>query len=172
MTIYKHWKLPTVVQLCCWNVHPASRMSTTCDMWDMWSIVKCFSQSTTLFPMQGYQQRRGYIATQGPLEHTTGYLWRMVVENECSCIVMLCTLGEVGGNLNACVSRKWIYLQMLCLSTQVCLYNPPLHTHTHNNGIWFVALECSSPCMLATQDWGCGRCVPVHQVLLANRGRG
>ncbi len=44
--------------------------------------------------VQGYQQRRGYIATQGPLEHTTGDLWRMVVENECSCIVMLCTLRE------------------------------------------------------------------------------
>ncbi len=44
--------------------------------------------------MQGYQQRRGYIATQGPLEHTTADLWRMVVENECSCIVMLCTLTE------------------------------------------------------------------------------
>ncbi len=44
--------------------------------------------------MQGYQERRGYIATQGPLEHTTEDLWRMVVENECSCIVMLCTLTE------------------------------------------------------------------------------
>ncbi len=44
--------------------------------------------------MQGYQQRRGYIATQGPLEHTTGDVWRMVVETECSCIVMLCTLTE------------------------------------------------------------------------------
>ncbi len=44
--------------------------------------------------VQGYQQRRGYIATQGPLEHTTGDLWRMVVENGCSCIVMLCTLME------------------------------------------------------------------------------
>ncbi|XP_064386533.1 sushi, von Willebrand factor type A, EGF and pentraxin domain-containing protein 1-like isoform X2 [Halichondria panicea] len=44
--------------------------------------------------IHGYQQRRGYIATQGPLEHTTGDLWRMVVENECSCIVMLCTLRE------------------------------------------------------------------------------
>ncbi|XP_064386521.1 uncharacterized protein LOC135335055 isoform X2 [Halichondria panicea] len=44
--------------------------------------------------IHGYQQRRGYIATQGPLEHTTGDLWRMVVENECSCIVMLCTLME------------------------------------------------------------------------------
>ncbi|XP_064386538.1 sushi, von Willebrand factor type A, EGF and pentraxin domain-containing protein 1-like isoform X2 [Halichondria panicea] len=44
--------------------------------------------------IHGYQQRRGYIATQGPLEHTTGDLWRMVVENECSCIVMLCALSE------------------------------------------------------------------------------
>ncbi len=55
-----------------------------------------------IFPMQGYQQRRGYIATQGPLEHTTGDLWRMVVENECSCIVMLCTLRE-GEEVTLCV---------------------------------------------------------------------
>ncbi len=63
-----------------------------------------------IFPMQGYQQRRGYIATQGPLEHTTGDLWRMVVENECSCIVMLCTLRE-GEEVTLCVLCAFICFQ-------------------------------------------------------------
>ena len=58
--------------------------------------------------VQGYQQRRGYIATQGPLEHTTGDLWRMVVENECSCIVMLCTLRE--GEEVCCIYVYFLFM--------------------------------------------------------------
>ena len=46
--------------------------------------------------MQGYKQRKAYIATQGPLSGTVSDLWRMVWENHCSCIVMLCETSEKG----------------------------------------------------------------------------
>ena len=44
--------------------------------------------------MQGYKQRRAYIATQGPLSGTVDDLWRMIWEYKCSCIVMLCDTTE------------------------------------------------------------------------------
>ena len=56
---------------------------------------------------QGYQQAKAYIATQGPMEHTTGEFWRMVVENGCSCIVMLCTLKE-GEEVFSCSSYSFM----------------------------------------------------------------
>ena len=44
--------------------------------------------------IQGYKQRRAYIATQGPLESTMNDFWRMVWEQKSRCIVMLCQLEE------------------------------------------------------------------------------
>ena len=44
--------------------------------------------------VQGYKQRRAYIATQGPLSGTVDDLWRMIWEYKCSCIVMLCDTTE------------------------------------------------------------------------------
>ena len=46
--------------------------------------------------VQGYKQRRAYIATQGPLQNTVDDFWRMVWEHHCSCIVMLCDTNENG----------------------------------------------------------------------------
>ena len=39
--------------------------------------------------LDGYQKKKAYIATQGPLEHTIGDFWRMVWEQGTKTIVMV-----------------------------------------------------------------------------------
>lgn len=46
--------------------------------------------------LQGYRQKDAYIATQGPLPHTTEDFWRMIWHYECASIVMLTELVERG----------------------------------------------------------------------------
>ena len=41
------------------------------------------------FPLQSYQQREAFIATQAPLEHTCVDFWRMIWEYESYTVVML-----------------------------------------------------------------------------------
>ena len=68
--------------------------------------------------MQGYKQRRAYIATQGPLSGTVDALWRMIWEYKCSCIVMLCDTTENEKVLplsNACFD-----LPLFCVCLQEC----------------------------------------------------
>ena len=40
--------------------------------------------------LDGYQKDKAYIATQGPLEHTSDDFWRMVWEQGTKTIVMVC----------------------------------------------------------------------------------
>ena len=61
----------------------------------------CYKQSyrmvgVMVYLLQGYKQRKAYIATQGPLSGTVADLWRMIWEHHCSCIVMLCQTQEKG----------------------------------------------------------------------------
>ena len=73
--------------------------------WQMpvFSIIVSVSQPSINRPhdllvslLQGYKQRKAYIATQGPMEGTVADLWRMIWEHNCSCIVMLCQTQEKG----------------------------------------------------------------------------
>ena len=46
--------------------------------------------------MQGYNYGEAYIATQGPMQNTTGDLWRMVWEFKSKVMVLLCVPSEDG----------------------------------------------------------------------------
>lgn len=46
--------------------------------------------------MQGYRHRNAYIATQTPMENTVNDFWRMILEHQSRCIVMLCRMMEKG----------------------------------------------------------------------------
>eukprot|EP00731_Ephydatia_muelleri_P025777 Em0017g860a len=52
--------------------------------------------------IDGYKQRKGYIATQGPLQNTVDDFWRMVWEFKCKVIIMLCHLTEEGRESSYC----------------------------------------------------------------------
>ena len=53
-------------------------------------------QNTKSLLLQGYKYPRAYIATQGPMQNTTGDLWRMVWEFKSKVMVLLCALSEDG----------------------------------------------------------------------------
>ena len=61
----------------------------------VWHCITC-TLSLPSLPVQGYKHKRAYIATQGPLSGTVGGMWRMIWENDCSCILMLCQTTENG----------------------------------------------------------------------------
>uniref|UniRef100_A0A5S6QAL2 protein-tyrosine-phosphatase n=1 Tax=Trichuris muris TaxID=70415 RepID=A0A5S6QAL2_TRIMR len=46
--------------------------------------------------IDGYRQRKMYIATQGPMSNTRDDFWRMLWEHNCTIIVMLTKLRELG----------------------------------------------------------------------------
>eukprot|EP00731_Ephydatia_muelleri_P018729 Em0011g769a len=52
--------------------------------------------------IQGYKLSCMYIATQGPLSNTVNDFWKMIMEQECKTIVMLCELMEEGEESCAC----------------------------------------------------------------------
>ena len=61
------------------------------------------------FIIQGYKQRRTYIAAQGPLETTVNDFWRMVMEKKSNIIVMLS-----GTDDNDQVRRKPVSAGLTC----------------------------------------------------------
>lgn len=46
--------------------------------------------------VQGYNNQKIFIATQGPLENTIGDFWRMIYEKRCRIIIMVTNLRERG----------------------------------------------------------------------------
>ena len=61
-------------------------------------MLSCLTHSLSFssLSVQGYKQKRAYIATQGPLSETVVDMWRMIWENDCCCIIMLCMTVENG----------------------------------------------------------------------------
>lgn len=49
-----------------------------------------------LLLLQGYRCRKAYIATQGPMVETTEDFWRMLWEHNCSIVVMMTKVNEMG----------------------------------------------------------------------------
>ena len=76
--------------------------------------------------MQGYKQRRVYIATQGPLSGTVDDLWRMIWEYKCSCIVMLCdtTENEMVLPLSNSYLACYDFFICVCLQESSCCFWP------------------------------------------------
>ena len=65
--------------------------------------------------MQGYKQKRAYIAAQCPLKSTVADFWRMMNEFQCGCVVILCELEEEG------------QVTYICCAWNCCSYiSPPL----------------------------------------------
>ena len=69
---------------------------------------------------QGFKHCGAYIATQGPLKETAGDLWRMLLEFNSKCIVMLCSLNEIGEVcLEGIFSNIWsiiFYVMMISIT--------------------------------------------------------
>ena len=98
--------------------------------------------------MQGYRQRRAYIATQGPLSGTVVDMWRMIWENNCSCVVMLCQTMEMGQVLfylkrfsfsSLAVSLLFLFIIPKFIYISIVLFLLPL---IKGKQLLFLASEC------------------------------
>lgn len=49
-----------------------------------------------LFHQQGYEKRKAYIITEGPMERTCDHFWHMVYQEQCGLILMLSAPKENG----------------------------------------------------------------------------
>ncbi len=49
-----------------------------------------------ILSIQGYRKRNEFITAQGPTKETAEDFWRMIVEQDCSIIVMLTNLTDQG----------------------------------------------------------------------------
>jgi len=63
---------------------------------------------------QGYRCRKAYIATQGPMMETTEDFWRMLWEHNCSIVVMMTKVKEMGV-VRACVLDLLLRYDMVYL---------------------------------------------------------
>ena len=46
--------------------------------------------------VQGYKHKKAFIIAQSPMENTVKDFWKMIVERECTAVVMLCGFEEDG----------------------------------------------------------------------------
>ena len=139
---------PSVVRLhVCLSVCPSVCLSVCL------AIALCLCVCFFLFlspTLQGYKQRRAYIATQGPLSETVVDMWRMIWENDCCCIIMLCRTvenGQVGLrsllssllHMNSCILAICLSLCLLSILSFWPAGNQSLFLaseHRRRNDIW------------------------------------
>ena len=57
---------------------------------------------------QGYKHKKAFIIAQSPIENTVEDFWKMIVERECTAVVVLCALEEDGQ------VSKTSYIAKLC----------------------------------------------------------
>ena len=91
-------------------------------------LTHSLSFSSLSLSVQGYKQRRAYIATQGPLSETVVDMWRMIWENDCCCIIMLCRTVE---NDQVGLSTINIFLFSLLLFSVIAV-----HLSTTAKNMW------------------------------------
>ena len=53
--------------------------------------------------IQGYKQDKAFIVAQSPMQNTVRDFWKMMVDRQCACVVMLCELEEGGQVSHTCV---------------------------------------------------------------------
>ena len=68
------------------NVSEYSQCTVSC-------YITCHDQMTYT---QGYKHKKAFIIAQNPMENTIEDFWKMIVERECTVVVMLCALEENG----------------------------------------------------------------------------
>ena len=58
--------------------------------------VSLYSVRFVYFTPQGYKQDKAFIVAQSPMQNTMRDFWKMMVDRQCACVVMLCELEEGG----------------------------------------------------------------------------
>ena len=59
-------------------------------------VVTCTLACIILSHVQGYKHKKAFIIAQSPMESTVKDFWKMIVERECTAVVMLCGFEEDG----------------------------------------------------------------------------
>jgi len=68
--------------------------------------------------VQGYRCRKAYIATQGPMMETTEDFWRMLWEHNCSIVVMMTKVKEMG--VVSLPFFSYIFIDIVGLTVLLC----------------------------------------------------
>lgn len=79
--------------------------------------------------VDGYDRERAYIATQGPLPHTAGDFWRMVLDERCPVIAMMTRTVEGGRTKCEPYWPKDVGLTKTYGNVQVTLKDETHHEH-------------------------------------------
>ena len=89
-------------------------------------FVSCATESRFGDMPQGYQQKKGYIIAQSPMQETVVDFWRAVLQHKCATIVMLCNLVENDKVQSLCrLSGHTLILPLLsCKHVHTCTIQP------------------------------------------------